>query len=89
MDCFARNDEGTLHAGLAGDAAIDPAQAEESVARLQEIRREVEALKTKQPASLGDTAAALLQQLAEQDPAACARVLQRFASAHPRLQAPS
>lgn len=68
---------------LAGDSSITPEHARDSLARLQEIRREIEALKARGQPSLAESAAALLEQLARQDPAACAQLLRRFAS--PRL----
>lgn len=73
---------------MAGAPGVTAEQARESLARLQQIRQEIEAVKQSQP-PLARQAAALLQQLAEQDPAACARLLQAFALAHPRLAGPA
>jgi hypothetical protein len=72
---------------LAGDASITPEQARASLARLQEIRHEIEALKSAQP-STQQQLLVLLGKFAEDDPAACAQLLQGFALAHPRLAAP-
>lgn len=73
---------------LAGDASINPEQARASLARLQEIRREIEAVKAKEP-SLQQQVLLLLQKLAEEDPAGCSKLLQGFALAHPRLPPPA
>lgn len=69
---------------LADQGSISPAKASESLDRLKAIRQEIEQLKAGNP-TLQEQAALLLQQLAQQDPAACARLAQRFASPPRRL----
>lgn len=66
-----------------GDPSIPPEQARDSVRRLQEIRREVEALKAREKPTLAESAAAVLDRLAREDPAACAQLVQRFAPPRP------
>lgn len=72
---------------IAGDESIPPEQARTSLARLKEIRQEVEALKAAHP-STQQQLLALLRKFADEDPLACAQMLQAFALAHPRLAAP-
>ena len=71
---------------IADQDSISPEQAGQSLERLKAIRAEIEQLKASGP-SLSEAAALLLQQLAEQDPAACAQLAQRFAAAPSRLPA--
>ena len=71
--------------GLAGSEQVGPEHAGRSLARLEEIRAEVEALKTQQDTQLARDAAAVLEQLAARDPAALAALVRRFGA--PRLPA--
>lgn len=73
---------------LASRDTVEPQQARESLARLQEIYREVEALKAREQGQLAEAAATALEQLARADPQALARVLQRFQPAQPPLLPP-
>ena len=69
---------------LADKDSISPELARQSLERLKAIRAEVEQVKAGGP-SLSETAAVLLQELAAQDPAASAQLVQRLAAAAPRL----
>jgi hypothetical protein len=69
---------------LADKDAVSPAQATESLDRLKEIREDIERLKAAGP-TLQQAAAVLLQRLAQEDPAACAQLAQRFVATPPRL----
>jgi hypothetical protein len=69
---------------LADRDSITPEQARESLARLKAIRQEVEQAKAGAP-GLPEAAAQLLEQLAQQDPAALAQLVQRFAAQPPRV----
>lgn len=71
--------------GVVGSEQVGAEQAGRSLARLEEIRAEVEALKTQQDVQLAREAAAVLEQLAQRDPAALAALVQRFGA--PRLSA--
>ena len=73
---------------LASRDTVEPQQARESLARLQEIYREVEALKAREKGQLAEAAATALEQLARADPQALARVLQRFQPVQQRLLPP-
>lgn len=64
---------------LASGDAVQPGQARASLERLKAIHAEIEALKVRERAKLAQSAADMLQQLAAQDPAAFAQLLQRFA----------
>ena len=76
---------------LAGDTTVSPKKQQESLARLKEIRADVETLKGIRKRKRVDTAAEALEKLAEEDPEACKRLLQRVAASlvkKPALPAP-
>ena len=66
--------------------AIAPEQAAQSLARLEGVYREVEAVKRRNSDKLARSAVAALEKLQASDPAELARVLGRFSQATPLLE---
>ena len=70
----------------AGDDAIAPQQAAQSLARLKTVQREVEAVKRRNGEQVARSAIAALEKLQASHPAEFAQVLARFNGATPRLE---
>ena len=70
---------------LAGSETVTQQQALESLARLEKLRGDIEALKVADRATTQDQAIALLDKLARSDPDGFVRVLQRFMPPQPLL----
>lgn len=64
--------------GLAGSDKVTAGQAAKSLARLEEIQDQVEALKQQEHAATVEGAARALEKLAASDPAALAALIRRF-----------
>lgn len=65
----------------AGSKQVSKEQAGESLQRLEEVYREVEAVKARRKQKLSKAATDVLEKLRETDPAELERVLARFATA--------
>src|SRR4029453_6921615 len=63
---------------MAGSKQISQKQATESLQRLEEVSREVEAVKSRRKQKLSKSAPAVLENLQASDPAELERVLARF-----------
>ena len=68
-----------------GKDTVAPAQAAESLARLEEVYREVESVKRRNCDKLSRSAVAVLEKLQASNPGELARVLARFSTAQPLL----
>lgn len=68
-----------------GSDAVPPFQAARSLARLQDVYHEVEAVKRRNSGKLTRAAVAALEKLQASDPAELAQVLSRFSQSTPLL----